>query len=174
MNEIRKQFRAPWDILLIIMTILFVGLLLGLNYLYPSESIIPIIIGWSIILICAAFGVYGYSIQNGMLRILRLGWSKDILLSDIKSVEYKPNAMMGSLRTWGIGGVFGYIGYFKNRILSNYKAYATHSRKTVVISTKKNDQIVITPDDPELFVQALLDEIDSSSITSKSTGRVYG
>lgn len=159
----RKQFRAPWDILLIILTTLFVGLLLGLNYLYSSESIIPTILAWSIILICAAFGVYGYSIQNDMLRILRMGWSKDILLSDIKNVEFKPNAMMGSLRTWGIGGVFGYIGYFKNRILSNYKAYATHRRKTVVILTNKNEQIVITPDDPELFVEALRDEIEKSS-----------
>ena len=157
--EMRKQFRAPWDLLLIIMTTFIVGLLLGLNYLYPSQSIIPTIISWSIILFCAAFGIYGFSIQNGMLRILRWGWSKDISLSDIKSVEYKPNAMMGSLRTWGIGGVFGYIGHFKNRVLGNYKAYATHRRKTVVILTNNNEQIIITPDDPELFVQALRAEV---------------
>ena len=65
---------------------------------------------------------------------------------------------MGSLRIAGIGGVFGYIGHFKNRILGNYKAYATHRRKTVVILTNKNEQIVITPDDPELFVQVLREE----------------
>lgn len=157
--ERRIQFRAPWDLLLIVMTTIIVGLLLGLNYLYPSQSIVPSIISWNIILICAGFGTYGYSIQNGMLRILRLGWSKDISLSNIKRVEYKPNAMMGSLRTWGIGGVFGYIGYFKNRGLGNYSAYATHRRKTVVILTNHNEQIVITPDDPELFVETLEDEV---------------
>lgn len=101
--EIRKQFRAPWDYLLIIITISIVGLLLGLNYLYSSHSVIPTILTWGIILGCATFGVYGYSIQNRSLRILRLGWSKDILLSDITSVEHKPNAGMGSIRIAGIG-----------------------------------------------------------------------
>ena len=157
--EKRKQFRAPWDFLLIIVTTLIVVLLLGMNYLYSSHSVIPTVITWGIILSCAAFGVYGYSIQNGKLRILRLGWSKDIPLSEIKSVEFKPNALMGSLRIAGIGGVFGYIGHFKNRILGNYKAYATHRRKTVVIHTSRNEQIVITPDDPEQFVQVLQEEV---------------
>lgn len=156
--EKRKQFRAPWDFLLIIVTTLIVGLLLGLNYLYSSHSVIPTIITWGIILSCAAFGVFGYSIQNGKLRILCLGWSKDIPLSEITSVEFKPNAGMGSIRIAGIGGLFGYIGYFKNRILGHYRAYATHRRKTVVILTNKNEQIVITPDDPDLFVQVLREE----------------
>lgn len=102
--------------------------------------------------VCASFGVFGYSIQSEVLRIHRLGWSKNIPISDIISVEYKPNIMSGSLRTFGIGGVFGYIGHFKNRDLSNYKAYVTHREKTVVIQTKDNDQIVISPDNPELFV----------------------
>lgn len=68
--------------------------------------------------------------------------------------EIKPHAMSGSLRLWGIGGLFGYIGYFKNRVLGNYKAYATHRRKTVVICTKDFEQIVISPDNPKEFVQA--------------------
>ena len=153
----RKQFRAPWDFLLITVTTLIVGLLLGLNYLFLNHSLIPTIITWGIILSCAAFGVYGYSIQNGKLRILCLGWSKDIRLSDIKNVEFKPNAGMGSIRIAGIGGLFGYVGHFKNRIL-HYKAYATHRRKMVVILTNKNEQIVITPDDPVLFVKALREE----------------
>lgn len=163
----RNQFRAPWDILLVIVTTLIVGLLLGMLYLLPSQSIIPSIITWGIILICAAYGVYGYSIQKGQLRILRMGWSKDISLSDIKNVESIPNAMIGSVRLWGIGGLFGYIGYFKNRILSNYKAYATHRRKTVVITTNKNDQIVVTPDNPEEFVQSLKSAAENSSITMR-------
>lgn len=154
MNNIRTQFRAPWDYLLIIITSIIVIGLLALNYFF-NQSLIPTIITWVIILGTATYGVYGYSIQDNSLRILRLGWSKDIQLSEIKTIEYKPNAMMGSLRTWGIGGVFGYIGYFKNKILNNYKAYATHRRKTVVITTKSNEQIVVTPDNPEVFVASL-------------------
>jgi len=153
----RKQFRSPWDFLLIAMTTGLFALFGAINYY--AYSTVGMILFISIFLIAAAFGVYGYSIQNGELRILRLGWSKDIKLSDISSVEFKPNAMMGSLRTFGIGGLFGYVGFFKNRILNNYKAYATHRKKTVVILTKKHDQIVVTPDNPEEFVEALRGEL---------------
>ncbi|WP_445665879.1 PH domain-containing protein [Fodinibius sp. AD559] len=59
-------------------------------------------------------GIFGYHIQDGQLKILRLGWSKDINLSEIESVEFKPHAMTGSVRTFGIGGMFG---YFRNSIL---------------------------------------------------------
>jgi hypothetical protein len=155
----RIKFRAPWDILLIVVTTLIVGLLLGLVYLIPSESIVPKILNWGLIIVCATYGIFGYSIQNGMLRIHRLGWTKNIPISDIKSVEYKPNIMSGSLRTFGIGGVFGYIGHFRNRALSNYKAYVTHREKTVVIITNDNDQIVISPDKPELFVKLIQEGI---------------
>lgn len=152
MSGIRKRYKAPWDWLLITLTGGICTMLLILNYFVPNT--IPTIITWSIILGCAAFGVYGYSIQDGKLKVLRLGWSKDIPLSNIKSAEVKPLAMMGSVQTWGIGGMFGYIGYFRNSILNNYTAYVTHRDKTVLIEIE-NEQIVISPDDPEVFVQSL-------------------
>lgn len=155
----RKNFKAPWDLLLILLTAVVAFLLIGVNYIFTSDSIFPLIMGLCIILFCALFGIYGYRIQDGKMRVVRLGWFKDFPISDIKSVEYHPNAMKGSLRTWGIGGLFGYIGHFKNRLLSNYKAYATHRRKTVIINTKENEQIVITPDDPKEFVESLRFEI---------------
>ena len=127
-----------------------------MNYGFPG--IIQSVITWGIILGCAAYGVYGYSIQDGKLLVLRLGWAKEIPFSEIIDVEVKPNAMMGSIRTWGIGGLFGYIGYFRNRILKSYKAYATHRRKTVVVSTKAH-LIVVTPDDPEAFAASLKESI---------------
>lgn len=161
MKKIRTLYRAPWDILLVTMTSILVSVLLTLNFF--NQSLIPTIITWGIILGAAAFGVYGYSIQNHSLRIIRLGWSKDINLSDIKYVEYKPYAMMGSLRIAGIGGLFGYIGHFKNRILNDYKAYATHRQRTVVITTTQNEQIVVTPDNPEDFVQSLRAVIDNTA-----------
>ncbi len=70
---------------------------------------------------------------------------------------------MDSIRIAGIGGVFGYIGRFKNRIFGHYNAYATHRRKKVIILTRKNDQILITADDPERFVQVLQEEIKKES-----------
>jgi len=62
----------------------------------------------------AAFGVYGYSIQDGKLKILRLGWSKDIKLSEINTIEEKPNAMLGSFRRFGVGNLFKILGSLEN------------------------------------------------------------
>jgi hypothetical protein len=149
----RKQFRAPWDGLLIAMTSIIV-LLLGGIAIY-TDSLAATAINWTIIIGSALFGVYGYSIQEGQLRILRLGWSKDLNINEIKSIEYKPNAMLGSFRKWGIGGLFSYLGYFSNRILGSYKAYATHRKNTVLITTQDNHQIVVTPDDPLEFISMI-------------------
>lgn len=152
MKKFRKTFKAPWDWLLILMTSGVTLLLLGMNYF--NSGPIPTIITWSIILGGLGFGIFGYHITAGKLQILRLGWSKDIDLSSIKYVEYKPHAMTGSVRTFGIGGLFGYVGYFRNSILKSYKAYVTHRGKTVVITTE-GGEVVISPDDPETFVASI-------------------
>ncbi len=157
--QTKTLYRAPWDFLLIFITSFVVVFLLGMNILFESQSVIGVLLAGGIIMGCAAFGVYGYSIQDGTLKILRLGWSTNIALSDIESVEYKPNAGMGSIRVMGIGGVFGYIGRFRNGVLGHYKAYATHRKKSVVIQTKKKEYFLITPDDPEGFVQVLSERI---------------
>ncbi len=152
MKEIRKTFKAPWDWLLILMTSGVTILLLGLNYYTPGTM--PTLLTWSIILGALGFGIFGYHIEDGQLKILRLGWSKDFDLSDITNIEYRPHAMTGSVRTFGIGGLFGYIGYFRNSVLKSYKAYVTHRVKTVVLTTKEGE-IVISPDDPEAFVASI-------------------
>jgi len=153
MNIHRKSYKAPWDLLLVFITLVACVFLLGLNLI--TLSVIPLTLAVLVIGICAAFGVYGYRIEDGKLRIKRLGWYKDLHLEDINTVEFMPNAMKGSIRLFGIGGLFGYIGKFKNRPLSHYKAYATHRKRTVVISCKNHGAYVISPDKPEEFVQAL-------------------
>lgn len=152
MTDIRITFKAPWDWLLILMTSGVTLLLLGLDYY--SSGIIPTLVTWTIILGALGFGIFGYHIEDEHLKILRLGWSKDINLSEINGVEFKPHAMTGSVRTFGIGGLFGYVGYFRNSILKSYKAYVTHREKTVVLTTEEGE-IVISPDDPEAFVASI-------------------
>lgn len=151
----KQQYSAPWDILLILITIIVVGIFVGLNIIIPGNAYIPHIINFSIVLGCASYGVYGYKIHTDTLRIQRLGWSIKIPLSEISKAEFRPDIMSKSIRLWGIGGVFGYIGHFRNRQLGNYKAYATHRKKTVVIQTTKNEQFVLSPSDPVEFVRAL-------------------
>lgn len=149
----RKSYKAPWDALLIAITVFVCGLLISLALV--SLHAVAISLTVFVIGLCVAFGVYGYRIEDDKLRIKRFGWYTDLRFDEITSVEFTPNAMKSSIRIFGIGGVFGYIGSFKNRLLSYYKAYATHRKRTVVISCKKHGAYVISPDNPEEFVQAL-------------------
>ncbi|SMO66710.1 PH domain-containing protein [Gracilimonas mengyeensis] len=154
----KKQFRAPWDLLLTSLTVIVIAVLIGINYATPG--LITTLITWGIILGTAAFGVYGYSVQNEKLKILRLGWSKDLSFSSIKKIEYTPNAMLGSIRTFGVGGLFCYLGYFKNSVLGSYKAYATHRKRTVVVTTQDDDQIVLSPEKPKDFVETIKERME--------------
>lgn len=147
------RFKAPWDLLLTIMTVGIVGLLIGVALVTGIPWVMLLNLG--LVAICAVFGVYGYSIQDGDLQIVRLGWSKDIPFSAFRRVENKPIVMMGSIRTFGIGGVFGYIGKFKNSILNDYTAYVTHRKKTVLIVTDDEQKILISPDKPIEFINSL-------------------
>ena len=60
--------------------------------------------------------------------------------------------MRRSIRTFGNGGLFAFVGRYRNRLIGPYRAYATDLHKTVVLRfTDKT--IVITPEEPEKFVQ---------------------
>lgn len=155
-KTMRKVFKAPWDFKLIAITSGIIILFAALNYATPNIYVAVLL--WSIVIGCSVFGVYGYSIQDGKLKILCLGWAKEIKMSDITRVESKPNAMLGSIRKFGIGGLFGYIGKFSNTILGSYTAYATHTEKTVEINTKQT-KYIITPDNPDEFVTSLRTEL---------------
>ena len=108
----------------------------------------------AILLAAAAFSIRGYSVMDGRLLIHRLGWSNKFDLSELVSAEASPGATMGSLRTMGIGGLFGFVGHFHNEILGSYKAFATNEFNTVVL-VFGDQTIVVTPDDPEEFVEAV-------------------
>ena len=108
----------------------------------------------AILLVAAAFAIRGYSVMDGRLLIHRLGWSNKFDLSEMVSAEVSPGATLGSLRTMGIGGLFGFVGHFHNEILGSYKAFATNEFNTVVL-VFGNQTIVVTPDDPEEFVEVL-------------------
>jgi hypothetical protein len=116
--------------------------------------------GWAslvmvaIVLVAAALTIRGYSVVEGKLLIHRLGWATKYDLARLSSVEISPGVTVGSMRTMGIGGLFGFVGHFQNAVLGSYKAYATNDLNTVVLAFE-DETIVVTPDDPAGFVEAV-------------------
>jgi|GEM_PF-2863492 len=72
--------------------------------------------------------------------------------------------MVGSIRTFDIGILFGYIGYYKIGVLGNCKAFASNSNHTVLIETTDNKKMINTPGDPAMFVESLNNKLKKKSV----------
>jgi len=153
-----QHFRAPWSTKLKLMT----G---GLLALFVVVMIMAR--GWAallimgIVVVAAVFSIRGYSITNGQLLVLHLGWANKFDLSELTGAEVSPGATLGSLRTMGIGGLFGFVGHYHNVVLGSYKAYSTDEMNTVVLNFGE-ETIVVTPEEPYVFVDALQDAARAS------------
>jgi hypothetical protein len=147
----REHFIAPWSTKLKLTT---GGLAVVLIIAAVATAGWGSLVILAILLVTAAFAIRGYSLMDGKLLIHRLGWSNKFDLAELVSAEASPGATMGSLRTMGIGGLFGFVGHFHNEILGSYKAYATNEFNTVVL-VFGDETIVVTPDEPEEFVEAV-------------------
>jgi hypothetical protein len=94
-----------------------------------------------------------YKITNDKLIIHRLITDVKIDRQNIRTVELiDKNKISWSLRTFGVGGLFGYFGNFANSKLGRMTWYATRRDRTVLVVTNDNKKIILTPDDPRKFV----------------------
>jgi hypothetical protein len=147
----REHFYAPWSTKLKLTTGVFAAVLVVAAVAAGGWGSVVMV---GILIVAAAFAIRGYSVMDGKLLIHHLGWANKLDLSKLSKAEVSPGATMGSARTMGIGGLLGFVGYFRNEILGSYKAYATNELNTVVL-VFGNETVVVTPDDPEAFVEAV-------------------
>jgi len=106
---------------------------------------------WALMLGAALFVVRGYAVGPNELTIQRLLWTTRLPLSGLQSAEVLPDAMRGSLRLFGNGGMFSITGLYRNRALGNYRAFVTDLTRTVVLRFPKRI-VVVSPENPEQFV----------------------
>ena len=159
------KYKASLDklawIVTIIVTILFVGAAaLQLALIKQMDSIVPATISIGLLLIYAiafAFRPAGYTVSNDQLIIHRPVKDVKIMKSDIQNAQVITKKDIGwAVRTFGVGGLFGYYGKFANSTIGNMTWYATRRDKPVLITTADNKKIIVTPDEPEQFVADLL------------------
>ena len=146
------HFRAPWSSRLKAFTAAFLVLMAVVVALTPMPTrLLPFVI----VGITAAFSVRGYTVRPRELLVHRLGWATRIRLDDLESVTAEPNATLGSVRLFGIGGAFAFVGSFRNATLGSYRAYVTDPAFAVVVALGTG-KIVVTPDSPVRFVESIL------------------
>jgi hypothetical protein len=94
-----------------------------------------------------------YSISSDKLLIHRMLGDVEIDRNHIQSVEeIDESQVKNSLRTFGVGGFFGSFGKFWNGKLGSMTWYVTRKNNFVLVETKDQKKIILTPDKPEEFV----------------------
>lgn len=79
-----------------------------------------------------------------------------IELDDLETVELiEAEAIRGSVRVFGNGGLFAFCGWFWNRSLGRYRMWVTDARRLVLIRCGDR-RLVVSPDNPQEFMAALL------------------
>jgi transcriptional regulator with XRE-family HTH domain len=164
----REHFRAPWGRVVKAVTFTTIAVAFGLSllpYAFPLNSATKSahLILMGALLISLLMSVSGYTVRPGQLLVHRIGWATRFDLSKLTGCEVNPHAMMGSIRLFGNGGLFCYIGFFRNAVLGNFRAFATDPTRSVVL-TLGGRTVVVTPDDPDAFALAVQDAAKDESI----------
>lgn len=162
-------FKATLDktakLLTIGVTLLFLGITIGPKMFGKNENTeIPIILSAVLFityLISYALSPKSYEIKENNVIINRPFKSVIINRTQIKSIlKLESGKLTWSIRTFGVGGLFGYFGKFWNKEYGNMTWYATRRDKAIMIITTENKKIIVTPDEPEKFISAFTNEIE--------------
>ena len=96
-----------------------------------------------------------YKIESNNITVHRAASNVTFLRSEIKNIQIiNGQKLRGAIRTFGVGGMFGYFGQFLNAELGCMTWYATQRKRTaVLIEMTNNKKIIVTPDEPEQFIK---------------------
>lgn len=100
------------------------------------------------------FVVRAYEVSPGELRVQRLLWETKVGLTGLSRAWHAADAMCGSLRVFGNGGLFSVTGLYQSRSLGRYRAFVTDPKKAVVLVLPART-LVLSPADPHGFVEEL-------------------
>lgn len=155
------EYKASLDTLAKIISLAAIILLMVIVYrsikiLTISEDDLSIILKHSgIILLCIAVMLFcyysapqSYKVDNTDLTIVRPLNDKKIKLTDISEIEtIADSVLIPAIRTFGVGGLFGYYGKYYYPKIGKMTYFNTKKTNRILIKTKQDQNIMITPDD---------------------------
>ena len=160
MTSVIAEFPAPWSRSLYLVTTLTVSLLLvimlvGLT-MGPRQLLVwrAAMVGVPLVVLLGAlpFTVRGYILTDQHIEVRRLGWRTTLPLAGLVAVSGEPEGLRGSVRLFGSGGLFGITGWFWNRRIGRFRAYATDPGRVVLLRYRDGRKVVLTPHDVQHFI----------------------
>jgi hypothetical protein len=159
-----KTFSAPWSRLLKLMSvpatviclvIVIEGAVHGGWRMPVKAFLFSEVLPFAVMGGAALFMVRGYAITPDAILVKRLFWDTRLPRAGLESATFSPEAVRGSIRTWGNGGFYSFTGMFWNRELGNYRAFVTdHAR--IVVLRYEGRTVVVSPGEPGEFVRELM------------------
>jgi len=157
------DFAAPWGTMLKVMSSIGTLVLVGIPAFMLTDIDIEadMVMGIGGIAICLItlistllFTIRGFTVSGSTLLVRRLLWNTRLDLTGLKSVTVDRNAMKGSIKTLGNGGLFSFSGSFRSRSLGKFRAFVTDMSSCVVLELQSG-KVVISPENPEYFVSVV-------------------
>lgn len=160
MKRVLAEFSAPWGRSLWVATALSVAVLLAVVlaglYTGPRQLLLwrVAMVGVPVAVLVGAlpFMVRGYLLTDTGIEVRRLGWCTVLPIAGIVAVTGEPEGLRGSIRLFGNGGLFGITGWFWNRRIGRFRAYATDPGRAVLLRYRDGRKVVVTPHDVQHFI----------------------
>ena len=151
MKNNRISFTCPWSLGVTLITAIIIIILAASTYFIWTDDF-PSSMLWLkytliVVFIATIIGGLGYmpirlTIGNDKIILHRLFGTINIPIKDIveiKAIQKSETAF--SIRIFGSGGLFGYLGKFKNKKLGNYTMYATNVNELILIRTDRKTYV---------------------------------
>ena len=160
MGLVQVEFSAPWSRSVRLLTAVAVTVLASVtlaSLLITPRLPLPVrvaLVGAPLLVLLLAplFMVRGYIVTDSQIEVRRLGWRTILPLAGLAAVTGEPEGMRGSLRLLGNGGLFAICGWFWNRRIGRYRAYATDPERAVLLRYRDGTKVVLTPHDVQHFI----------------------
>lgn len=141
----------------VLVTLLFLGIIgYGIAEASSSKSVLFTSAFLALVyVICWLLRPLRYSVTETELLIERPLGNIRIKKEAITNISILQESNIGgAVRTFGVGGLFGYYGKYYNSAFGSMNWYVTRSDKPVLITTAKS-KILVSPDEPERFAETL-------------------
>ena len=122
----------------------------GFNFNPVSFGVIFLFAG--IFIGCWLFAPQSYTLNQSELKVNRVIGNVSFKISEIKHIRIlEAYESRGTIRTFGVGGLFGYYGKFYIPKIGSSTFYATQRKNKILMELQDGRSIVITPDDLGLY-----------------------
>ncbi|MDR3286056.1 MAG: PH domain-containing protein [Prevotellaceae bacterium] len=100
------------------------------------------------------------SVDDKNLIVNQIKGKIEIPINEILEIRaIKTGDLSNNIRTFGSGGLFGYLGKFENPQFGNYQMYVVNKKNLFVLKTQNGKIYVFSCKNPEKLIQVINNQI---------------